>query len=946
VVAAPGEYCVTGTDDNGCSSTTCVTVEELTLPEVSIEGTLTYCAGSETELTAFGATSYAWDTGATTASIVVTAPGQYCVTATDDNGCSAETCVIVEELPLPEVNIEGALTYCAGSETELTASGATSYAWDTGATTASIVVTAPGQYCVTATDDNGCSAETCVIVEELPLPEVSIEGALTYCAGSETELTASGATSYAWDTGAITASIVVTAPGQYCVTATDDNGCSAETCVTVEELPLPEVSIDGILNICAGSETELTATGATSYAWNTGATNATIVITEPGEYCVTGTDANGCSSETCVTVMGDTEDPVFAFCPTGASTIINFGETSGPVTWTAPLIEDNCGTNGITVESTHLPGDLFPIGETEVTYTATDAAGNSTNCIFTVSVTESAALTFFADTLGYSISGDTFCVPIRVRNFTNVAAFQFTLEAPNTMLSTIEGIIPDPVFDSADPVGGVVYEAEDDNSGRILWLDASSDGITVPDSSIVFTVKMLITADFGECVTLDITDGLLDIEAFLIPDEAVRPTVYGGEVCVNNLIDITGEIYRIDDAPIRNAEVTLSTLDSIRLDTTDVPGRYAFLEAIGGEDYTLTPQRDFDDPEGLSVVDMIVILRHIQGRALIEDPYLLIAADVNQTMTLSVADILEIRELILGNTQEFTNNTSWRFIPVDYVFPEPLNPWVEMFPESASLLGQDSSIAVDFYGIKIGDVNLSASGQLVSSGNLNLLMTNQAFMPGSIVEVPVYAESLEALSGLQLGLQFDSELLSLVEVLPGNVAGITPDASFSYSKTTEGKLPFVYLRNEPTAETSTAEQHLFTLRFAALQSGYLQDHLQLNHSVLLNLAVNEELEEWPVTLNWETPTNSDFLETDFSLLQVRPNPFQQEVFLDYQSSTTATAKVQIVDVRGVLVYEQEHLLETGEHSILLTLPLRLPTGVYHCRIKTPTNIFTTQIIKQ
>jgi hypothetical protein len=127
------------------------------LPSVSISGTLTYCSGASTTLDAGSFVSYLWSNGETTQTISATA-GNYTVTVTDSNGCSNTSAqVAVSELAPPTVAISGTLSYCAGSNTTLTATaGLNTYLWSSGETTQSITATA-GSYTVTGTDSNGCS---------------------------------------------------------------------------------------------------------------------------------------------------------------------------------------------------------------------------------------------------------------------------------------------------------------------------------------------------------------------------------------------------------------------------------------------------------------------------------------------------------------------------------------------------------------------------------------------------------------------------------------------------------------------------------------------------------------------------------------------------------------------------------------------------------------------
>ncbi len=105
----------------------------------------------------------------------------------------------------------------------------------------------------------------------------------------------------------------------------------------------------------------------------------------------TTTDINGntnnCSFEVVVT---DSEPPVISGCP--EEPIIVY---TGPgrltcdqvAAWTEPTATDNCTLAGSLVwTKTHTPGTTFPAGTTEVTYSVTDAGGNTYYCTFSVTV--------------------------------------------------------------------------------------------------------------------------------------------------------------------------------------------------------------------------------------------------------------------------------------------------------------------------------------------------------------------------------------------------------------------------------------------------------------------------------------------------------------------------------------------------------------------------------
>ena len=124
------------------------------------------------------------------------------------------------------------------------------------------------------------------------------------------------------------------------------------------------------------------------------------------------------------------------------------------------------------------------------------------------------------------------------------------------------------------------------------------------------------------------------------------------------------------------------------------------------------PEKNTNHLNGVTTYDAVLMTRHILNIELLDSPYKIIAADINRSQTVTTFDIVEMRKLILSIYTNYPNNSSWRFVKADYVFPNPLNPWSQVFPEVVNLNNLDDHfLEGDFIGIKIGDMNGSANPQ-------------------------------------------------------------------------------------------------------------------------------------------------------------------------------------------------------------------------------------------
>ncbi len=346
VVSVAGDYSCNVT--TGCGTITSNIIGVIVqLDTISANGATTFCQGDSVTLIAGTASSYLWNDGETTQSIVVTTSSYYSCNITTPCGLVNTNYIQVTVITPPTATITpggAAVTLCYGDTLAATTPPSFWYSyfylWSNGATTEKITASNSQVYSVTVTS-MGCSATspaTTVTVNPLPsTPVITASGATTVCEGDSVVLTSSAATGYKWSTGATTQSIAVKSTGNYGVTVTNANGCSASSNIqfTIHSTPVPPIiqqfhdSLKSSFSI--GNQWYLNGNIIS------GATGQFYVPAQNGIYTVAFTNGNGCSSISApfnITNVGITElisDYSFSIYPNPATnqlTIIPFSSST------------------------------------------------------------------------------------------------------------------------------------------------------------------------------------------------------------------------------------------------------------------------------------------------------------------------------------------------------------------------------------------------------------------------------------------------------------------------------------------------------------------------------------------------------------------------------------------------------------------------------------------
>jgi subtilisin family serine protease len=173
--------------------------------------------------------------------------------------------ILQKDNPILSANItpSGSTTFCSGSSVVLTSSSSTGNLWSNGATTPSITVSTSGNYSVTVTNTNGCSAtssNTVVTVNPSVTPTITISTASnSVCDGASTVFTAgitNGGTtpSYQWkingnnvgtNSNTFTTSTLINSQIITCVLTSNAN-CASPTTATSNSLTMTVTNCSGV----------------------------------------------------------------------------------------------------------------------------------------------------------------------------------------------------------------------------------------------------------------------------------------------------------------------------------------------------------------------------------------------------------------------------------------------------------------------------------------------------------------------------------------------------------------------------------------------------------------------------------------------------------------------------------------------------------------------------
>ena len=366
-------------------------------------------------------------------------------------------------------------------------------------------------------------------------------------------------------------------------------------------------------------------------------------------------------------------------------------------------------------------------------------------------------------------------------------------------------------------------------------------------------------------------------------------------------------------------------------------GQFRFTDVPPGEGYIISPQRNDNHRNGVSTLDLVYIQKHLLGLEPFSSPYQFIAADANNSQSVSAIDLIEIRKLILGLQDEFTQNTSWRFVAKGSPMAAG-NPWPFDETIAVDALTTAGTTGIDFVGVKIGDVNhtAQANADQVLPRNGKNTMHVRAECKGRVESGDIFEIQLifpEQITGFQWtmetkGLEFLDVQSQHIDIGRQHVG--QPGDNFITMSWNGNRRP----------SASFTDEVVLTLKCKATEAGRLINMIQLNNKITQTEAYNEADEIKNVKLVFGSPG----VFTDYALYQNKPNPFNNQTLIGFHLPAEAEATLTVFDLNGQVVKTIKGNYAAGYNSVILTDQDVPASGVYYYRLESGTYVASKKMI--
>ena len=346
-------------------------------------------------------------------------------------------------------------------------------------------------------------------------------------------------------------------------------------------------------------------------------------------------------------------------------------------------------------------------------------------------------------------------------------------------------------------------------------------------SPATFQIRLLGYCLFGNLTSINAWDiDEINIQASCVSPGAIGTSIIGTVSTANNQI-LDGVKVELSDDPFFYSSLETMTAD-------DGSFKYHFVK--GNNPHYLKASNNTDILDGVGVLDLIAIQKHVMGLEKLTNPDQLIAADINKSRSISPLDMVILRKVLLGLDDEFQNNTSWRLGSETNLLSE-VNFWNFDDPQIIDMSTNENYISLK--GVKIGDVNRSLNQQYNGFENRSqneiafLEYQDQYLQKGESADILFAIKNDPLIEAIQLVFEFSN--IEVEAIISGSIGLKESDAALFQKRNDDVIMKMIWLNNY--SNDTESENYSFGIQIKAKADGLLSDLIEVNNEELESIII-------------------------------------------------------------------------------------------------------------
>ncbi len=550
----------------------------------------------------------------------------------------------------------------------------------------------------------------------------------------------------------------------------------------------------------------------------------------------------------------------------------------------------------------------------------------------------------FIDTIGIfipvvnAICNTPVDIPIKAYRFRNLLSMQGSISWDTSGLKyeSVSNFGP-----GAMSMSAVNFGTTQTISGSLAfsWNDVTDNGVTLSDSTTLFVLRFMPVGGSSKSIAINLSNSPTPFEFIDINYNKQEAILRNGEVNLTCAGIVTGRVLTPLDQGVPNVVLTLTGTDSTKVTMTDRNGNYTI--HMGSGSYVLSPEKNNEKNKtnGISTMDIALIQSHILQRNLLNSPYKIIAGDANNSGTLTTADIIFIRRMVLGIDTTLPGNRTWAFVDNDHTFINPQNPFP--YPAYKTFSNFSGNLTQSFKAIKLADVNFDRNPLLDNpqgiGDTLKLYYETTLANAKGIVTVQFRVKEVKNLLGCQFTVNWDKDKLSYQGV------GANPlNISVGERWSDDGFLTLSW--NDPGANGIQLKDGdlMFELSYRA-DKNLDKTKLEISAEKIAQEVFNTDFELMELSLE-----ASDILpvrENASIKFSVYPNPADRLINVQWSASAVGEGYIRLIDLTGRKLFEEKVNVKAGDNKFVLSLDQRrIARGTYVLQLMSEENIYVKKVI--